>query len=114
MHYLDSTYDKSFVIDSVSYLSFFSINFSLLLSIVIAICATFFIFMSARKMHGGLFGATLNLLGFGMFNITLATISIAIASLLGEWFELVNMTFFVAGFVCVVLGAQKLIKGISL
>ena len=99
--------------DGVAYASVFAGNFSLLLSIVIGIIATFFVFRVAKKLGGGLFGSVLNYIGIGMFLVVLGTI----ATIVNEWFvdfwsSLAGTVFFAIGYIFMVVGANKLFKGI--
>jgi hypothetical protein len=99
--------------DYFAYASIFAGNFSLLLSIVIGIIATSLVFRAAKKMGGGLFGIVLNYIGFGMSFIVVGTLF----SVVGPWFEgfwinVVSTTFFALGYIFMVLGANKLLKGI--
>jgi len=73
--------NESIATDQVAYASIFAGNFSLLLSIVIGIIATFFVFRVAKKLGGGLFGSVLNYIGIGMFFVVLGTI----ATVVDKW-----------------------------
>jgi len=99
--------------DGFAYASAFTGNFSLFLSIVIGIIATFIVFRSARKLGGGLFGSVLNYIGIGVSLIVLATI----ATVVDPWytgfgFNIVSTVFFAMGYIFTVIGANKLLKGI--
>jgi hypothetical protein len=99
--------------DSYAYASVFAGNFSLLLSIVIGMIATFLVFRSAKKLGGGLFGSVLNYIGVGMLLIVLGTISTIIDPwFVGFWLNIVSTAFFALGYISMVLGANKLLKGI--
>ena len=100
-------------IDSLSYASSFTGSLSLWVSILIAIIASVLVLRAAHKMGGGLFGTVLNLIGIGMLLVAIGTIAIA----LSPWFpenilSLTHTAFFSLGYICVVLGANKLLKGI--
>lgn len=99
--------------DGFAYASVFAGNFSLLLSVVIGIIATFIVFRSAKKLGGGLFGSVLNYFGVGVLLIVLGTI----ATVVDPWFSglgfnVVSMVFFALGYIFAVVGANKLLKGI--
>lgn len=99
--------------DGFAYASLFAGNFSLLLSIVIGAIATFFVFRAAKKMGGGLFGSVLNYIGIGMTLIVFGTISTIVDSWLSEfWFNVISTACFALGYVFMVVGANKLLKGI--
>ena len=99
--------------DSVAYASIFAGNFSLLLSIVIGIIATFIVFRAARKLGGGLFGSVLNYIGIGMLFVVLGTISTVIDSWITDsLFNIIGTAFFALGYIFMVIGANKLLKGI--
>jgi ABC-type spermidine/putrescine transport system permease subunit II len=96
-----------------AYASIFAGNFSLLLSIVIGLIATFLVFRAAKKMGGGLFGLVLKYVGIGMSFVVLGTLF----SVMGPWFDgfwlnVVSTTFFAMGYIFMVIGADKLLKGI--
>lgn len=108
-------WDTSVSSDVVAYASIFTGNFSLLLSIVIGIIATIFVFRAARKMGGGLFGSVMNYIGIGMALVVLGTIfSIAldILAVTGLWSGVFNTVCFASGYIFMVIGANKLLKGI--
>ncbi len=100
--------------DGFAYATVFTGDFSILLSIVIGIIATYFVFRSAKKMGGGLFGSVLNYIGIGMVLIVLGTISVVLGTwlLLGVWASAINTIFFALGYIFMVIGANKLLKGI--
>jgi hypothetical protein len=99
--------------DSYAYASIFAGNFSLLLSIVIGVIATFFVFRAAKKLGGGLFGLVLNYIGVGMVLVVLGTLfSVAITWYGGFWLNVLSTSFFALGYIFMVIGANKLLKGI--
>jgi len=99
--------------DGVAYASVFADNFSLLLSIVIGIIATFFVFRVARKLGGGLFGLVLNYVGIGMLFVVLGTIVMVVDKwVLYFWINVSSTVFFAIGYIFMVIGANKLFKGI--
>ncbi|MEK7116963.1 MAG: hypothetical protein AAB837_02260 [Patescibacteria group bacterium] len=99
--------------DGFAYASIFAGSFSLLLSIVIGIIATTLVFRAAKKLGGGLFGLVLNYVGIGMSLIVLGTVSaVADSWLIGSWFDIISMACFAMGYVFLVVGANKLLKGI--
>lgn len=99
--------------DNITYASIFAGNFSLLLSIVIGIIATTLVFRVAKKFGGGLFGSVLNYIGIGMLLIVLGTISTIVDSwFVGLWFNIASIVFFAIGYIFMVIGANKLLKGI--
>jgi hypothetical protein len=99
--------------DEFAYASVFAGNFSLLLSIVIGIIATILVFRAAKKLGGGLFGLVLNYIGFGMSFVALGTLfSVLSPWFEGFWFDVISTTFFATGYIFMVLGANKLLKGI--
>ncbi len=99
--------------DGFAYASVFTGNFSLLLSIVIGIIATFFVFRAAKILGGGLFGSVLNYIGVGMFLVVLGTIAtIANSWFIDFWFNIASTVFFAIGYIFMVIGANKLLKGI--
>ena len=99
--------------DQFAYASIFSGNFSLLLSIVIGIIATILVFRSAKKMRGGLFGSILNYIDAGMLFIVLGTIAAFVDTWFsGLWFNVISTAFFALGYIFMVIGANKLLKGI--
>jgi hypothetical protein len=99
--------------DGFAYASVFAGSFSLLLSIIIGIIATFIVFRAAKKLGGGLFGSVLNYIGIGMSLIVLGTI----ATIVDPWytglgFNIVSTVCFAIGYIFTVIGANKLLKGI--
>ncbi len=99
--------------DGFAYASIFAGNFSLLLSIVIGVIAMALVFRSAKKLGGGLFGSVLNYIGIGMFLIVLGTASTAAGAwLTGLWLNVVSTACFATGYIFMVIGANKLLKGI--
>lgn len=99
--------------DEVGYASLFAGNFSALLSIVIGIIATFLVLKAAKRMGGGLFGSVLNYVGVGMTLVVLGTISVVFGNLTPNvWFDLINTVCFSVGYIFMVIGANKLLKGI--
>ncbi|MEK7669192.1 MAG: hypothetical protein AAB350_01185 [Patescibacteria group bacterium] len=99
--------------NSFAYASIFAGNFSLLLSIVIGIIATALVFRAAKRLGGGLFGSVLNYIGVGMLLIVLGNISAVVDPLfVGFWFNITSTTLFAAGYIFMVIGANKLFKGI--
>jgi len=96
-----------------AYASIFAGNFSLLLSIVIGIIATWLVFRAAKRLGGGLFGSVLNYIGFGMLLIVLGNISAVVDPLFaGFWLNITSTALFAAGYIFMVIGANKLFKGI--
>lgn len=99
--------------DDIAYASIFAGNFSLLLSMVIGIIATFLVFRSAKKLGGGLFGSVLNYIGVGMLLIVLGTIfTVADPWFVDFWVNIIGTTCFALGYIFMVIGANKLLKGI--
>ena len=99
--------------DNYAFASIFAGNFSLLLSIVIGIIATSLVLRAAKKLGGGLFGLVLNYIGIGMFLIVLGTLfSVAGSWFEGFWVNIISTALFAIGYICMVLGANKLLKGI--
>lgn len=100
-------------VDTIAYASDFTGNLSLWLAILIGIIASILVLRAAKRMGGGLFGAVLNLIGIGMFLAVVGTIFIALPPILpATLFKLGYTVFFSTGFICMVLGANKLLKGI--
>jgi len=92
--------DASITNDGFAYASLFAGNFSLLLSIVIGMIATFIVFRVARKMGGGLFGLILNYIGVGMILIVCGTIATIIDQwFVGFWFSIVSIACFAIGYI---------------
>jgi len=99
--------------DCVAYASVFAGDLSLLLSIIIGIMGVSFVFRAARKMGGGLFGSILSYIGAGMVFMVLGTISMVFDNwFVGVWFSIVNTACFALGYIFIVIGANKLLKGI--
>lgn len=99
--------------DGIAYASFFAGNLSLLLSIVIGVMATWFVFRAARKMGGGLFGSVMNYIASGMTLVVLGTISMFVEDwFTGVWFNAINTVLFALGYIFMVIGANKLLRGI--
>ena len=99
--------------DEFAYASLFAGNFSLLLSLVIGAIATFLVFRAAKKLGGGLFGSVLNFIDVGMLFIVLGTLATVInPSTTNLWLNITSTAFFALGYIFMVLGANKLLKGI--
>lgn len=99
--------------DGIVYASMFTGDFSLLLSIVIGIIATVLVFRSAKKMGGGLFGHILNYIGFGTMFIVFGSLTIFLNSWLPElWLRVFSTLFFAFGYIFMVIGANRLLKGL--
>jgi hypothetical protein len=99
--------------DGVAYASIFAGNFSLLLSILIGIVATVIVFRAAKKMGGGLFGFVLNYIGMGMGLVVLGSlVSVLNPWIPSLWLNIANTVFFAIGYIFMVIGANKLLKGI--
>jgi hypothetical protein len=99
--------------DQVAYATIFTGDFSMLLSIVIGVIATSLVLRAARRMGGGLFGSVLNYIGVGMALIVLGTISVVFDTWgSGVWFSVINTVCFATGYIFIVIGANKLLKGI--
>jgi len=99
--------------DQFGYASLFAGNFSLLLSVVIGFIATFLVFRSAKNLGGGLFGLVLNYIGIGVLLIVLGTIATIMALWSGVWWANIASTVcFAIGYIFVVIGANRLLKGI--
>jgi len=100
--------------DGLVYGSVFAGNLAFLLSIVIGLFATYFVFRAAHKMGGGLFGKVLNYVGVGMTLVILGTISVTLDPVISLiWARLLHTIFFALGFIFLVIGAEKLLKGIT-
>ncbi len=100
-------------VDAITYASTLTGNFSLWVAILIGVIASVLVLRAAHKMGGGLFGTVLNLIGVGMILVALGTIFIAASPWFPENFLKLSYTvFFSVGFICMVLGANKLLKGI--
>lgn len=99
--------------DGVAYASVFAGDLSLLLSIVIGIIATSFVFRAAKKMGGGLFGSVLNYVATGMVMVVLGTLSMFVSNWFGGvWFTVINTICFATGYIFMVIGSNKLLRGI--
>lgn len=108
-----NNFDAQLSNDGFAYASIFAGNFSLLLAVVIGIIATFLVFRAAKKLGGGLFGSVLNYIGVGMLLIVLGTIStLADSWFTGLWFNITSIVFFATGYIFMVVGANKLLRGI--
>lgn len=110
---LAQNFDSQIPDDGFAYASVFAGNFSLLLSIIIGMIATFIVFRSARKLGGGLFGSVLNYIAIALSFIVLGTI----ATVIDPWyvgfdFNIVSTVCFALGYIFTVIGATKLLKGI--
>ncbi len=100
--------------NGILYAGAFLGNFSFLLAVVIGIIATFFVFRSARRLGGGLFGRVLNYVGIGMLLIAVGTISVIFEPWFSDlWVQLAHTVFFATGFIFLGFGADKLLKGIN-
>ncbi|HEY4480312.1 MAG TPA: hypothetical protein VJB58_02480 [Candidatus Paceibacterota bacterium] len=99
--------------DEVAYASVFAGDLSLLLSVVIGAIATWFVFRAAKKMGGGLFGSVMDYISLGMLLMVIGTISTFFGNwFTGVWFNVVNTTCFALGYIFMVIGSNKLLKGI--
>jgi len=100
--------------DYFAFASIFAGNFSLLLSIIIGIFATFFVFRSASKLGGGLFGIVLNYIGIGMLFVVFGTVFTVVDSWFSGdfWFGVISTACFALGYIFMAIGANKLLKGI--
>jgi len=106
-------WDNAVSNDGIAYASIFAGNLSLLLSIVIGVIATVLVFRAAKKMGGGLFGSVLNYIGMGMILIVLGSISMVLQPLfISFWLNILNTVFFAFGYIFMVIGGNKLLKGI--
>lgn len=105
--------DERALNDSYAYASVFTGNFSLLLSILIGIVAVVIVFRSAKRLGGGLFGSVLNYVGIGVSLIVLGTLSTVVDPwYVGLGFNIASTVCFALGYVFIVIGANKLFKGI--
>lgn len=110
---LAQKWDATISNDGVAYASVFAGNLSLLLSIVIGIIADFLVFRAARKLGGGLFGLVLNYIATGMLLVVFGTVFTVIDPWFsGFWFSIVSTACFATGYIFMVLGGNKLLKGI--
>ncbi len=99
--------------DGVAFASMFTGDFSLLLSIVIGLIATTLVFRAAKKMGGGLFGLVLKYIGFGMLFIVMGSLTIFMNPWVDEiWLRVFHTLFFAFGYIFMVMGANKLLKGL--
>lgn len=99
--------------DGFAYASMFAGDFSLLLSIVIGLIATFLVFRSAKKLRGGLFGIVLNYIGVGMSLVVFGTLSSVVGQWSGEfWLNILSTVLFAVGYIFMVISANKLLKSI--
>lgn len=98
--------------DTIAYASNFSGLLLLWLSIVIGVLASVLVLRSAGKMGGGLFGSVLNFFGYGMIMVVVGSILKALAPWIPSFVDLGHTVFFSLGFILMVLGANKLLKGI--
>jgi hypothetical protein len=99
--------------DEMTYASIFAGNFSLLLSIVIGLIAAFFVFRSAKKLGGGLFGLVLNYVGIGMFLVVMGTMTTVASPWVSDFLvNIMSTACFAVGYVFMVIGANRLLKGI--
>jgi hypothetical protein len=99
--------------DTIAYASAFTGSLSLWLAVLIGVIASVLVLRSAHKMGGGLFGSVLNLIGIGMLIVALGTTSIIVESYFpSDIISLIHTVFFSVGYICMVLGANKLLKGI--
>ena len=108
-----NNFNTQFSNDSFAYASIFAGNFSLLLSILIGMIATFLVFRAAKKLGGGLFGLVLNYIGVGMSFIVLGTISTVIDPWFDSlWLNITSTALYAMGYIFMVVGANKLLGGI--
>jgi|SRR3989344_3249917 len=99
--------------DGIVFASMFTGDFSLLLSILIGIIATVLVFRAAKKMGGGLFGLVLKYIGFGMLFIVMGSLTTFLNPWVEElWLRVFNTIFFAFGYIFMVIGANKLLKGL--
>ncbi|MBN2093831.1 MAG: hypothetical protein JW740_00425 [Candidatus Zambryskibacteria bacterium] len=99
--------------DGIAYASRFTSDLSLLLSVVIGLIATYLVFRAVKKLKGGLFGSILNFISLGMLFIVLGTIAVFMNSWFpGIWFNIISTAFFAMGYIFMVVGANKLLKGV--
>lgn len=106
-------WDATLSNDQFAFASLFAGNFSLLLSAVIGIIATSLVFRAGKKMGGGLFGSVLNYIGVGMICMIIGTLSFVFDIWIGGiWLNIINTVFFAFGYIFIVIGGNKLLKGI--
>lgn len=99
--------------DTIAFASNFVSILSLSLAIIIGIVASALVFRAAHKMGGGLFGSVLNFMGVGMIIVVVGTLSVFLSNWLPvAWITLTHTVLFSTGFICMVIGANKLYKGI--
>ncbi len=99
--------------DTIAFASNFVNNLSLWLAIVIGFVASVLVLKAAHKMGGGLFGSVLNFMGVGMIMVVVGTLSVVFSTWLPKaWLTLIHSVLFSAGYICMVIGANKLFKGI--
>ena|SRR3989344_9102490 len=99
--------------DTISYASDIVGQLSLWLGIIVGLVACVLVFRASGKMGGGLFGGVLNLFGIGMVMIVAGTLSVIFASWIPEGFvEVTKTVLFSFGYILMVLGANRLLKGI--
>jgi len=99
--------------NGVAYAQFFTSNFSLLLSILIGIIATILVLRAAKKLGGGLFGSVLNYVGIGTALSVVGSLAMEFANLSpSPWLSILNGVCISTGYIFMVLGANKLLKGI--
>lgn len=106
--------DESVWDDGFAYASTFAGSFSFLLSMIIGLIAVIYVFRSAGKMGGGLFGTVLKYVGVGMVFAILGTFSIFFSSSVpGFWPGVANTVSFSMAYIFMAIGANKLLKGIT-
>jgi hypothetical protein len=99
--------------DTIAYASSFVSSLSLGLAIIIGIAASILVFRAAHKMGGGLFGSVLGYMGAGMIIVVVGTLSVVFSAWLpSAWVTLIHTVLFSIGYICMVLGANKLYRGI--
>jgi hypothetical protein len=100
-------------VDPIAYYSTFVGGFSSWLGIIIGVIASILVLRSASKMGGGLFGKVLNLIGVGMLLAVMGTLSVFASSWLPDGYVALTRTvLFSLGYILMVLGANKMLKGI--
>lgn len=93
--------------------SLFAQDFSLWISIVIGVTASIMVFRSAKRMGGGLFEQVLNYFGLGMLLVVIGFIFTALSAWIPkDMVTWAHTIFFSIGYINMVLGANKLMKGI--
>lgn len=99
--------------DTIQVASNFVSTLSVGLAVIIGVVATILVLQAANKMGGGLFGSVLNYIGIGMAVVIVATLTVFFSAWLpGSWVSLTHTVLFSIGYICMVLGANKLYKGI--